>query len=267
MSDTDIYSYGQSFGDLGWSLIVSFLTLIILSPLYRSKKSFFDHLAARRVIGVIRVFVILELVLNCILLYVTLYKGEPIHLHAITDYGNGSSWIYGFGRPVTGIVLITIGVIGDMHFIARILCLMALLLELATDAISAVQIQDLIFQIEHYSVATSNYSMYWLQVYYWRDLISFGICFFLVVLTAHFTSIVGWCDPPLFHYRMVTGGHADRVQVMRDHREHRMEGVMNIVRNIRMGTKLKSKKIFNRAAEDMAQDRDEEEQLVDGDAV
>lgn len=223
-----LYAYSAAIGDLSWSFVAAMVALLLLAPLYRSKKSFFDHIAARHVLAVLRSFLVAELLLNCLLLYMYTYKGEPIVLHAVTDYGNGTSWIYGAGRPVCGMILITFGLVADMHPLARFVCLFGAMLQVATDAISAIQIRDLLSQIHNFHVAQTNYSSQWLNAYLWRDLVSFGVCICIFCLCAHFSSIAGWWTP-LIGYRVISGGDMDRCQVMRESREHRLSSLLQQV--------------------------------------
>lgn len=238
-----LYAYSPAIGDLSWSFVIAMSLLFLLAPLYRSKKSFFDHIAARHVLAVLRCFLVAELILNCLLLYMYTYKGEPIVLHAVTDYGNGTSWIYGAGRPVCGMILVTFGIVGDMHPMARYVCLFGSMLQVATDAISAIQIRDLLSQIYHFHVAQTNYSSSWLNAYYWRDLVSFGICIYIFCLCAHFSSLAGWCSP-LISYRVISGGDMDRCQVMRESREYRLRSLLEHV-----PWEKKKRKAFHNLAE------------------
>jgi hypothetical protein len=132
MSSEQFSSLPPSAWDLAWSFVASMGLLVLLSPLYRSGQSFFDVVAARRVLLVLRCCALLELALNALLLYMCLYIGEPLGFpHAVTLFSNGSSWVYGAARPVTGLVLISFGLVGNMHIGARLICILGAILEAA----------------------------------------------------------------------------------------------------------------------------------------
>lgn len=226
MPTSIIYSYSQSSGDLIWAFITAFLCLLLLSPFLHSNKSFFDNLAARKVLGYLRLAVVMELISNAFLLFMFIYKGPPLTLHAVTDFGNNSSWIYGFPMPVFGLVFITLGTVVDMHFLARFMCLFGALLQAISNAISAVQIHDLLFQISFYKVQPSNYSYAWLAVYYYRNIFSFALCVFIALLCAHFTSIIGCFGNSFISYQVISGGGMDRCEVMRQNREIRIKSYL-----------------------------------------
>jgi hypothetical protein len=249
-----VYSYGQSIGDLSITFIISMGILLALSPFYKSKKSFFDALAARKVIFILRILIILEMIMNCILLYMYTYKGEPIlSIHALSVYSNeNSSWIYGFGRPICGLIFISMGTVSDMHATARLLCMAGCFEQIACDAISAIQIQDLLFQITYFSVQPTNYSVYWLHVYYYRDIISFGVSLYILMMCVYFTSIVGWYEPQYISYRVVSGGDVDRCQVMRDHRDSRM---LNLSQQSSGQEKKQKNKTYHLFAEEVDKDK------------
>lgn len=204
---------------LKYSFILSCILFIILSPLYKSRKSWFDAVAANKMITILRIFIFLELFNLLLLLYYTISLGSPLKLHEFTSYGKGNgSFIYGYSRPICGIILISFGTIGDMHAFARILCIIGLIIEIFGDAISAYQIEQYIKQTIQLSAPTGLYSLIDLNIYYYRDIISFGICTYLLLLKLLFTCTVGIFNPVFIPYQLIVGGDFDRCEVMRKQR-------------------------------------------------
>ena len=61
---------------------------------------------------------------------------------------------------------------------------------------------------------TAGYTFELMQLYYWRDVCSFANSLFLLLLTAHITSIIGLCNPPFLRYTAVEGEDLERVSMM-----------------------------------------------------
>ena len=69
--------------------------------------------------------------------------------------------------------------------------------------------------VNHFNAPlTAGYTSELMQLYYWRDICSFANSLFLLLLTAHITSILGLCNPSFLPYTAVEGGDLDRVSVM-----------------------------------------------------
>ena len=68
-----------------------------------------------------RLFVLVQLALNIQLLYYAVKYGSPIIIHQFAQYPNTkTSWTYGIGRPLAGMVLFTsFGLIADCHQVFR----------------------------------------------------------------------------------------------------------------------------------------------------
>ena len=101
------------------SLMVSIVFLFLLAPFLHGKVAFWDIAAARKVAITLRILIICQFILNCILLVLIVRLGSPIILNQVASIGR-SSWTYGYGRPLAGGVLITTGgLMADAHLIFR----------------------------------------------------------------------------------------------------------------------------------------------------
>eukprot|EP01031_Cornospumella_fuschlensis_P035375 gene35375-42872_t len=200
-----------------YSFVIGAGIFLVLLPFCRSRKSFFDAIAGRRVAKALRTFAFLEIVCLCVLFYQYLTLGNPIYLHAALDYGNGDSWLYGYGRPSAGVIFVGLGLFGALYPIPRMLCILGCVVQIVCDGISAFQIRDYYRQVMNKSAPGNGYSGEGLLVYYWRDLVSIALTVTVLMLACFLSSILGWCDPQLIHPAQVTGHDADRFDAM-----HRM---------------------------------------------
>ena len=64
------------------------------------------------------------------------------------------------------------------------------------------------------AIPTGKYTVEILHAYHWRDIISFGNCFLILMLSLHMMIIVGFFDN-IIHYRKIQGNDHDRVKQMR----------------------------------------------------
>ncbi len=207
---------------LKFSFLIGLGLFIILFPFYSSRKSLFDALAARNVIRITRLFIILEFACVITLFYYYFTLGSPITLHAQLAYGNGDSWLYGYGQPTCSLIFICLlGVACDMHPFLRLLTMAGCGVEIMSAALSAYQVRDYYRQIRGLAAPSFGYSAENLLTYYWRDVISLGLCTTILFLVAFLTCIVGWWPPQLIHPAQISGYDLDRFQVMRTQRTRR----------------------------------------------
>lgn len=207
-----------SVRDLKYAILLAFGCFVILFPFYRSRKSMWDAVAASNIIGFLRIFIYIEVLAGLLLLYFTISMGSPLTLHQFTSYGNGDSWIYGYGRPLFGIFTIGVGSMGDMHPLPRIVCLLGTLVQIVMDGLSAFQVGELITQADKLSAPTGLYSPVALQIYYYRDISSCGVNVYILLLNLLFICVVGIANPPFITYQLIAGGDFDRCEVMRHQR-------------------------------------------------
>ena len=213
-----------------YSFLAGVAAFIILLPFCRSRKSFFDAIAARQTIWFARIFVVTELLLIFILYYFYFENGSPLNMHQYLSYGNGESWLYTYGRPTAGLIFIGIGITGEIHPMIRILCMLGCMAQVFGDSLSAFQIRDYYRQVKYHSAPDNGYTIKELLVYYWRDIISIGISTTILLLMGLLTSVMGFCEPQLIHPSLVSGKDLDRYTSMRDAKNERkimsLEGLL-----------------------------------------
>ncbi len=169
-------------------------------------------------------FLIFEFGCVVMLFYYYFSRGSPLALHAQLSYGNGDSWLYGYGRPTSALVFICLlGIVSDMHPFLRWFTMVGCGVEIMGDAISAYQIHDYYNQIRDLSAPSNGYSPDQLMSYYWRDIVALGVSTTTLMLIAFLTCIVGWCPPQLIHPAQISGYDLDRYEVMRTQRNRRRQ--------------------------------------------
>jgi len=212
------------------SFLVGVAFFVLICPLYKSRKSYFDAIAARNVIGLTRAFIFVELLLIFILYYFYFEKGALMDMHQYLGYGNGDSWLYTYGRPSAGLVFIGIGMFAEMHPAPRYLCLVGCMVEVLGDALSAFQVRDYYMQVKYHSAPSNGYTENEILAYYWRDIVSLGVCTTVCLLVVLLTVQVGFCEPQLIHPSQISGQELDRYAAMRRNKENRqimaMEGLL-----------------------------------------
>lgn len=196
---------------------ISLLTL----PFCKSHKSFCDAIAARKVLKVLRYLVGFEILLIGVLFALYFTRGNPLYLHALLPYGNGDSWLYGYGRPSGGLVFIGLGLFSHMHPIIRLLCIFASGFEVFCDSLSAYQVHEYFKQVKYNSAPSNGYSLNALEAYYWRDIISIGVCVSIFIYCCYLCIQIGWWSPQLIHPSYLSGNEYDRVLSMNKSRRNR----------------------------------------------
>lgn len=204
-----------------FSFLIGAGIFLLLFPFYKSRKSFFDAIAARKVIGFARAFIFAEILLIFILYYFYFEKGPLLGLHQYLSYGNGDSWLYTYGRPTGGLVFIGIGMLGEMHPVPRYLCMVGCMFQVVCDSLSAFQVRDYYGQVKYNSAPANGYSDSEILTYYWRDIISIGFCTVACLLMVLLTVQVGFCEPQFIHPSQIGGKELDRYAAMRGNKEKR----------------------------------------------
>lgn len=219
---TALQSHDLVLTHIKYSFLAGLGAFLILFPCYRSRKSFFDAIAARQIIRIARLFIICEF--GCVVMLFSYYfrLGSPLALHAGLSYGDGDSWLYGYGRPTSALVFICmLGIVCDMHPILRWIAMAGCLVGIFGDAISAYQVYDYYKQIRDQEAPSNGYSAEHIINYYWRDIISFGLGVDILLLIAYLSNVVGWCPPQLIHPALISGYDMDRYAVMHEQRDRR----------------------------------------------
>lgn len=269
MSSLDIASFLKAAPDtysstdltinrLKYSFAVGLVFFLFFFPCYRSRKSWFDAIAARKIFWLVKLAVCLNLISIAVVLYFYCLNGRkyispppPTNLHIdpptspplfcfviavmvnqneLTSfhYGNsGDSWLYGYARPTFGIIFVGYGLFSDAHPGPRIICLLGCVAQIIAACLAAYQVNDWHDQIKNNSAPNNGYSDTDLITYYWNEVISVGLATWLLLLLGLLTSILGWCDPQMIHPMHLASKERqltlDRVSMMHRGRVHRKQ--------------------------------------------
>lgn len=228
-----------------YSFLIGLGIFLLMFPLYRSKKSFFDAIAVNKIIRITRFIILLQFISFLILLNSYLSNGPPIILNQAIAYGDGNSWLYSYHRAVYGIIFIVLSGFSEVHPIIRIISISSILIMILSDSLSAVQVYDYLQQIKDRDAPTNGYTIQQLINYYWRDIISVGLLTIILLLVSFLTCILGCCMPQLINYSEITGSiEFDRPLVMRANKGRRkaMELLEQEHRTEKTSLKLRNKK-------------------------
>ena len=109
----------------------------------------------------------------------------------------------------------------DMHSFSRYFCLLGSFTQGIIDAMSSFIVSNYLIQVKQNSAPTELYSIQLLNFYYWRDIISFGFCIWIILTCLHLCCIIGFLQPQLISYPQITGGEIDRPNVFQKQRKIR----------------------------------------------
>ncbi len=183
------------------------LFLLLILCFSKSKYSWWDAIAAKRVLRYLRAFICLEWVALSILLFYIINYGNPIMVDNVTDYtvqDNHNSYNFGYARPIVGIIGIGLGYFGHYNCLFRSGCIVACVIQIAFDLISAFQLSnyvDTIYNISSGSLNIGKYSKNLLIYGYWRDIVSIGICTSVLCLTLYLSIITGCTANKYIHVK------------------------------------------------------------------
>lgn len=133
----------------------------------------------------------------------------------ITSYGNGSSWNFGWGRPVIHFAFVFFGFSLDFHALARLSCVLGMAQAMVLDTLSS---YDLGTQIECVKsgrcALPENTSLWDLKLLNARDLTSVALGTCALLLVGYLSLVIGICRVR-FSFRQLQGGDRNRVYAMR----------------------------------------------------
>lgn len=205
---------------LRYAFFGSMLFFILLIPLYRSNRSFFDVEVARKLMSVVRFVIIVQDILSFVLLYCTATFGNPFYLNEPWKLSQSVDWIFGFPRPSFGLIFVSQGLFGDMGPIFRIISISASVIQMLTDGISAFFVYMYYYEMTTKGTAIRPLTPQFLYFYYSRDVVSFFLGF-LIVLYLSYVSIILGNFPQRIPYSEVAGDDEDRVKVMNENLSRR----------------------------------------------
>ena len=208
--------------DVRNSILLGFGLFLFTLPFMRSSKSFFDARAARKILLLLRGASLLALLLIIPLFYCVINLGSPITTNSYTVYGDGNTWIYGYGRPSAGFALITFGIVAGMHPIPRIFCIIGATSAIIFDSLSAFQVMDYYSQMNNNLAPNpAKYTQTTLLYYYYRDLSSITTCTYLLMMTLLASIVMGCKNPQLISYHFIDNEHFNRSRIMNEQSKNR----------------------------------------------
>lgn len=218
----------DSASNIVYSFVFGILAYIFFLPFYKSRKSFIDAIAARKSVKCLKLLIAIETLLCFPLLYSVFYYGNPIatplSLYSLPYSSTSSdSWVYGYGRPLFGIVFVGVGVFGDMHPAPRYVCIVSAFFQAIVDAMSSVLVYSYRQQVITNKAPTGNFDNASMAFYMYRDLLSFAVLVYLIVMCSHVSCVLGWCAPQHISFPVLLGGHLDRCEVLRFQLQERLE--------------------------------------------
>lgn len=148
------------------------------------------------------------------LFWVAASDGRPV-ITPITSYGNGSSWNFGWGRPVVHFALAFVGFFLDYHPAARLSCVVGMTLAMILDTLSSYDLGTQIDCIESGRCAVPEHHTLWsLRLLRWRDLTSVVLATWALILVGYICLVIGVCRTR-YTFRQLHPGDHNRVSVMR----------------------------------------------------
>lgn len=113
------------------------------------------------------------------------------------------------------------GFVGELHAAFRITCAVGALTQCTFDFFSAFLLGEYLIQVHDHNASTGEYTSFTLLQYYWRDLVSFGICIWISLLALYLCCIVGFFANVYVSYQAINGGPTDRLLTLETEREKR----------------------------------------------
>lgn len=203
--------------DVGVACTVGFLCFIIIS----SYIIFYRHLRDTSEVQYLRELVKCLRIISAsfIILLIPLFWGVAEYRRPVitpfTSYGNGSSWTFGWGRPVGHFILAFMGMFSDSHPTARVSCLMGMVQAIFLDTLSS---YDLGTQIECVESGRCGlppgHTLLGLQLLRARDLFSLALATSALLFITLLTLAIGMCRTR-YTFRQLYTGDLNRVSVMR----------------------------------------------------
>lgn len=140
--------------------------------------------------------------------------GRPV-ITPITSYDSGSSWNFGWGRPVMHFCLAFVGFFLDYHSVARLCCVVGMTLAIVFDTLSSYDLGTQIDCVESGRCALPEYYSLWgLRLLRWRDFTSVVLATWGLILVGYICLVIGVCRIR-YSFRQLHAGDHNRVSVMR----------------------------------------------------
>lgn len=148
------------------------------------------------------------------LYWVAASEGRPV-ITPITSYANGSSWNFGWGRPVLHFGFAFVGMFLDSHPAARLSCVVGMSQALVLDTLSSYDLGTMIECVESGRCGELEYYTLWsLRLLHARDLASVVLVTWALLLTCYLSLAIGMCRTR-YTFRQLHAGDHNRVLAMR----------------------------------------------------
>lgn len=151
----------------------------------------FSLRAGRRTLVCARFLLLGLWLLQLPLLYMVLFLSPPV-LMPVTYLGRGASWIFGWGRALTGVLLLPLGFFSNAHSAFRLAGFAVAAVQYVMDALSAITLagyEDCVSQGQ--CALNEDYTMQLLRLYYGRDLLCVLLDMSLMCLYGCFAVLFG----------------------------------------------------------------------------
>ncbi|CAM9123061.1 unnamed protein product [Hapterophycus canaliculatus] len=133
----------------------------------------------------------------------------------MTSYGNGSSWNFGWGRPVLHFSFTFMGMFLDSHPMTRLSCIVGIMQAVVLDTLSSYDLGTQIDCVESGRCAVPEHHTLWgLRLLHLRDLTSVTLATWALLLICYLSLVIGMCRTR-YTFRQLHAGDHNRVQVMR----------------------------------------------------
>lgn len=148
------------------------------------------------------------------LYWVAVSEGRPV-ITPITSYADGSSWNFGWGRPVLHFGFAFVGMFLDSHPTARLVCVVGMSQALVLDTLSSYDLGTMIECVESGRCAVfEHYTLLGLQLLLARDLASVVLATWALLLACFLSLAIGMCRTR-YTFRQLHAGDHNRILVMR----------------------------------------------------
>lgn len=208
---------GDLITDVAVACTVGFLGFIIISSyiiFYRHLRDTSELQYLRELVKCLRIISGSFVVLLIPLFWGIAEYSRPV-ITPFTSYGNGSSWNFGWGRPVGHFIFAFTGMFSDSHPTARVSCFVGMVQAIFLDTLSSYDLGTQIECIESGQCGLPpGYTLLGLQLLRARDLFSLALATSLLLLITLLTLMIGLCRTR-YTFRQLYTGDLNRVSVMR----------------------------------------------------
>ena len=142
-------------------------------------------------------------------------EDRPPLIKPLTSFGNGSSWNFGWGRPVGHFVLAFMGLFVDSHPALRASCMVGMMQAIVFDTLSSYDLGTQIDCVESGRCALPlDHTILGLRLLRIRDLASVAVATLALLLVNLLNLMIGHCRTR-YTFRQLHTGDLNRVAVMR----------------------------------------------------